>query len=257
MRQESTRYAVPEHMAPAPALFRGVLGEHNALIAGAVGSGKTVFEKGLLYAIARETTPDESELYLIDPKRVELGMWARLPHTRGYARDFDDAMRLLDEVADRMMMRYNRLEEAGRNQWRGSHIYVFIDELADLMLTDRRKTTEKLQRIMQLGRAARVHVIALSQCVSRTMVIPAPVQVNVTCSVGLRCKSAIDSRQIIGQAGCELLPRYGYCIVSDADGIRQEVVPMTGAAAISDLVSWWTSPRCARETRPRRFLGVF
>ena len=90
----------------------------------------------------------------------------------------------------------------------GSDIYIIIDELADLMTTSKKDITPLLQRICQLGRAARIHVIACTQC-PLASVIATPIKVNMSAIMGLHTRSRQDSRNIIGKAGCEALPLYG------------------------------------------------
>lgn len=219
-------------------LFEGITSEYNILIAGSVGSGKSVFEEGLIYSIVNTMTPDEAELYLIDPKMVELDSWRTLPHCMGYADEIDHALDLLEEVTQRMTVRYKSMKARGLKTYPGSHIYVLIDELADLVLTDKKRTVTALQKILQLGRAAKIHLVCLSQTVSRYS-IPSVLQVNFTCSVGLHCKGAIDSRMIIGENGCEKLPQYGQALVSRSGHIEKVDVPMIPADQIKTVKTYW------------------
>ena len=216
-------------------LFSMINDETNILIGGSTGSGKSVFEDGMIYALATEYDPEDCEIYLIDPKMVELRKWCCLPHVRHYADNTEDALLLLELVRREMMQRYQRMQMAGVNRYHGSAIYVFIDELADLMVEDAKQITAKLQKLLQLCRAANIHIVCCSQSVSR-ITVPAALQVNFTCRVGLRTVSAIDSRQIIRVAGCEDLPRYGKCIVNNADGIEQYDVPMVSQEEIRGLL---------------------
>lgn len=199
---------------------------YNVLIAGTVGSGKSVTENGIIYNIVNKSTPKDVELYLIDPKMVELEEWRVLPHVRGYADDIDGAFRILDKVKDKMMRRYEDMKEMREKVYSGSEIYVLIDEMADLMLQDKRGFSARLQRLLQLGRAAKIHVICCTQSASR-VTVPAAVAINFTCCVGLHAATAIESRQIISVAGCEKLPLYGQAIVKTQNGTFEKVaVPM-------------------------------
>lgn len=219
-------------------LFTAVLEQYNTLIAGCVGSGKSVFEEGMIYNILNHYTPDEAELYLIDPKMVELDPWRAMPHCSGYADDVEGATYLLDEIYERMMRRYSAMKEAGEKKFTGSHIYCFIDEMSDLIMNGGKPVIAKIQKILQLGRAARIHLVCCSQTVSRYSV-PSVLQVNLTCSVGLHCKAAIDSRMIIGQAGCEALPLYGKAIVSANGKLETVTVPMYTSKHIDGMRHYW------------------
>ena len=102
----------------------------------------------------------------------------------------------------------------------------YSDEMADLILQDKRGFSARLQRLLQLGRAAKIHVICCTQSASR-VTVPAAVAINFTCCVGLHAATAIESRQIISVAGCEKLPLYGQAIVKTQNGTFEKVaVPM-------------------------------
>lgn len=219
-------------------IFSEVNEETNILIGGATGSGKSVFEDGMIYNLAAEFTPDDVEIYLIDPKMVQLRKWAVLPHVRMYADTVDKAKITLDYVKGVMMDRYQEMAYEGIEKYEGSAIYVFIDELADLIIEDK-AIVKKLQKLLQLCRAANIHIVCCSQSVSR-VTVPAALQINFSCRVGLRTASAIDSRQIIRESGCENLPRYGRCIINSPDGITERPFPMYSADHIKAMRSWWS-----------------
>jgi len=222
---------------PVYDIFSVMAEETNILIGGSTGSGKSVFEDGMLYNIFATMTPDEAEVYLIDPKIVQLRKWIGMPHVKGYADSVEMANVILEIVRIEMMKRYQEMADDGIDKYEGSAVYVFIDELADLILEDK-KIIGKLQKLLQLCRAANIHIVCCSQSVSR-LTVPAVLQVNFTARVGLRTADAIDSRQIIKQAGCESLPRYGYCILNTADGIERRPVPMYSADQIKALRLFW------------------
>lgn len=222
---------------PVYDIFSTVNGETNILIGGATGSGKSVFEDGMLYNLFASSTPDETEVYLIDPKIVQLRKWVSMPHVKGYADSVEEANLLLDIVKMQMMRRYDEMSEEGLDAYEGSAIYVFIDELADLILEDK-NIVKKLQKLLQLCRAANIHIVCCSQSVSR-VTVPAVLQVNFTARVGLRTADAIDSRQIIKQAGCESLPRYGQCILNTPDGVEQRPFPMYSSAQVTAMRRFW------------------
>lgn len=222
-------------------LFTDLLNQYNVLIAGCVGSGKSVVEEGMIYNLANHYTPMEAELYLIDPKMVELDPWRILPHTVGYADSVEDSVVLLQEVHERMMKRYATMKEQGLKKWIGSHIYVFIDEMADLIVSGGKEVLLSLQKIIQLGRAARVHLVCCTQTASRKTV-PGFLQANITCAVGLHCKSSVDSRMIIGENGCEKLPLYGKALISTGS-IEKVDVPMYPERYTDAMLRYWRTQR--------------
>lgn len=232
------------YTAPKPivySLFSELNEETNILIGGSTGSGKSVLEDGMIYNLAAEFTPQDVEIYLIDPKMVQLRKWAVLPHVKGYASTTTDAGVMLDEIKEKMMRRYMEMTRDGLEQYTGKAIYVFIDELADLIIEDA-QIVRKLQKILQLCRAANIHIVCCSQSVSR-MTVPAALQINFTARVGLRTVSAIDSRQIIKTSGCENLPRHGECILNTAEGLSKRKVPMYSAEHIRAMREYWMRQR--------------
>ena len=188
-------------------LYADMLKQPHLLIAGATGSGKSVVINGILYT-ALYNSPAAVELILIDPKRVELIDYAQLPHTLKYASDPGDMVQALELAMTITERRYKAMQARHMKKYDGGAVYVIIDELADLMTTNRRQVQPLLQRLAQIGRAANVHIIAATQC-PLSAVIPTPIKVNFDSRVGLRTRSKQDSRNILGVGGCELLPRYG------------------------------------------------
>lgn len=228
------------YTAPKPlvySIFSEINEETNILIGGSTGSGKSVFEDGMIYNLAAEFTPRDVEIYLIDPKMVQLRKWACLPHVVSYVDNAEDAGITLAAVKRVMMKRYAEMTETGAEVYEGKAIYVFIDELADLIIEDK-QIVPKLQKLLQLCRAANIHIVCCSQSVSR-LTVPAALQINFTARVGLRTVSSIDSRQIVKVSGCESLPRYGECILNTADGVHKRKVPMYSAEQIQLMREFW------------------
>ena len=123
-------------------------------------------------------------------------------------------------------------------KYSGAALYIIIDELADLMTTDRRHVQPLLQRLAQIGRAANVHIIAATQC-PLAAVIPTPIKVNFDARVALRTRSAQDSRNILGVKGCELLPRYGQGYYMTPDGLALYNIPMQDPASVKTMLDYW------------------
>lgn len=220
-------------------LYKTILDQHNTLIAGTVGSGKTTMENGLIYTLLRDPDRADSVFFLIDPKQFELRHFRKSPRCRGYADTPESALEILDIVEGLRQARSNWMKNHEQRRYDGSTVYLFIDELADLMTGNRKYSAdfcEKLAKIMQLGRALKIKVIALTQQ-PRREVTPARLQVNFTCNVALHCRSAIESRQIVGIPGAETLPRYGECYIA-ADGyVKKETVPYVTEEAIDALLA--------------------
>ena len=140
------------------ALYNDMSVQPHLLIAGATGSGKSVVVNGIIYNLLHNT-PDRVQLILIDPKRVELSQWQRVPHCIVYASEPDNMPEALRRAMQITEDRYRDMQRRWLRTYDGGHVYVIIDELADLMTTQKRAVLPVLQRLCQIGRAARVHVI--------------------------------------------------------------------------------------------------
>lgn len=225
-------YKIYEHMAQ----------QTHLLVAGATGSGKSVIINGIIYTALLDT-PDKKRFILVDPKRVDLVKYKRVPHVIQYASEPDEIEQALKLATNLMDLRYSDMQKRGIEMYDGGDVYVIIDELADLMLTNKRVYSPLIQRLTQLGRAARVHCIIATQCPLRE-IISTPIKCNVDSRIGLRTRSAQDSRNILGMTGCEKLPRFGQGYYMTPDGMKLYNIPMYEPEKIANIVSYWTSNRC-------------
>lgn len=222
-------------------LYADMLKQPHLLIAGATGSGKSVVINGILYT-ALYNSPAAVELILIDPKRVELIDYAQLPHTLKYASEPGDMVQALELAMTITERCYKAMQARHTKKYDGGAVYVIIDELADLMTTNRRQVQPLLQRLAQIGRAANVHIIAATQC-PLSAVIPTPIKVNFDSRVGLRTRSKQDSRNILGVGGCELLPRYGQGYYMTPEGLTLYNIPMQTPEDLQALLTYWKHAR--------------
>lgn len=222
-------------------LYKDMLAQPHLLIAGATGSGKSVIINGLIYT-ALYHSPATLQFILIDPKRVELVDYKRLPHTIQYASEPIDMVKALEKAMYITESRYKTMQRKKIKKYQDGAVYVVIDELADLMTTDRRHVQPLIQRLAQIGRAADVHIIAATQC-PLASVIPTAIKVNFDSRVALRTRSAQDSRNILGVKGCELLPRYGQGYYMTPDGLTLYNIPMQTPDEIDNLVTYWKRHR--------------
>lgn len=188
-------------------LYDDMMQQAHVLIAGETGCGKSTLIEALIHSILFNL-PTKARLILIDPKRVALNEYKALPHTIKYANKGVEMIQALKFAEQTMETRFSEMENKGIKEYDGSHVYVIIDELADLMTTNGKVVTPIIQRLCQLGRAARVHVIAATQCPTAA-VIPTVIKVNFTAKVGMHVNTAQQSRNIIGCKGCEMLPQHG------------------------------------------------
>lgn len=220
-------------------IIEDILTSPHTLIAGTTGSGKSVLLNNIILSFLN-TRGCNNSLVLIDPKRVELSVYKNFPHCVGYTSDMNTAIHYLDQVLSIIEARYKEMERKQIRQYEGGHYYVIIDELADIMISPQKKEFQlKLQKILQIARAANVHVIACTQAPSR-QVIPAAIVLNFTNRIALRCLNNIESRQIINMAGAEKLPQYGQAYyLSPKNGITKIAFGMLGNDYYNHTVQLW------------------
>lgn len=226
-------------------LYADMLKQPHLLIAGATGSGKSVVINALIYT-ALYCFPSSGsggvKFILIDPKRVELSQYKDLPHTIEYASEPDTMRQALNKAMQLCENRYKFMQTNGEKKYSGGDIYIIIDEFADLMTTQKRLIMPVIQRLAQIGRAAKVHIILATQT-PIAKVIPTEIKCNFDSRVALRTRSAQDSRNITGLKGCETLPRYGYAYYMTPEQNQITVVPMIDESELEKRVNWWLSQK--------------
>ena len=222
-------------------LANKALEAEHTLIAGATSCGKSTFLHAIMQALLVKSSPADAKLILCDPKEVELKRYSRLPHVLRYETDEAKILEALNYAIEVMNNRYSLMNSRDTEQWNGAEIYVVVEELADLMACPLKKKIQiAIQRLTQKGRAAGIHVIAATQAPSRK-IIPAEITLNFTARFGLACESAIESKQIVGVAGCEALPDHGECIMKYKRSIGHYVLPYVKKADLMPLINHWVA----------------
>lgn len=244
--------------APNNSIFELVPKDQHLLIAGATGAGKSVFLNGLICELLK-TSPFETWLILIDPKKTELTDYKDLPHTMTYASDSETIVNVFNFACNLMGKRFQRMQKRGLKNYDGAHVYIIIDELAPLMLNDKKRIEPLLNDLMLLGRAARVHIIACTQRATAS-VIGSVLKANIVHRIALRTSTKQESRNILEVAGAEKLPRHGTCVYSDGIDYTRHDVPMVDALTVQSLIDGWEDWERDRKknplTRLKRLLNI-
>lgn len=220
----------------------------HLLIAGATGSGKSVAVNGIIHSLLMTSSPYEVQFVLIDPKKVELCDYRALPHTVKYASEPDEMIRSLQWALDETDRRFSCMQQDRIKEYNGPALYVIIDELADLMTSNKKACLPLLQRLAQIGRAAKVHLIACTQNVL-AVTIPTVLKCNFSTVLGLRTATAQQSRMLIDMPGCEMLPNpkregKGYGFLRDGADLEKHLIYKYPDDEIKDTIRWWTSSAC-------------
>lgn len=201
----------------------------HLLIAGTTGSGKSVGVNSLLLSILYRARPDEVKLILIDPKRLELGLYEDIPHlATPIIVDPKPAARALRWAVGEMERRYKELagwgvrnidgynaererrntvkdfDENGEPWTRMPFIVIIIDELADLMMTSGHEVEDSITRLAQMARAVGIHLVLATQRPS-VDVITGLIKANFPSRISYRVSSKVDSRTILDTNGAEHL----------------------------------------------------
>ena len=204
--------------------YKTILNESHILIGGTTGSGKSTTLQGIINTAINTYTPNVVKFLFIDLKRVELVEWKNIPHCLGYANDLDGAINLFKYAINRLESRFKDMEQKGLTETEYTHIFIVVDELADLMQQAPKITKELISKIGRLGRAAHIHLLLATQSPQRSC-LDASIQQNITCALALRCKTPIESRQVLGIKGAEKLPQYGLGIVWSSKGFEYMNLP--------------------------------
>ena len=201
----------------------------HLLIAGSTGAGKSVGINGMLTSILYRATPDDVRLIMVDPKRLELGMYDDIPHLltpvvvdpkqaanalRWAVREMEERYRLLAAEGVRNIEQFNRNMQQAIAEKREPRpdqelkplpfIVVVIDELGDLMMVAGNEVEQSIARLAQMARAVGIHLILATQRPS-VDVITGLIKANLPTRIAFRVASKVDSRTILDGNGAEQL----------------------------------------------------
>lgn len=203
----------------------------HLLVAGSTGSGKSVCINGIIISILMRAKPDEVKLMLIDPKKVELGIYNGIPHLmRPVVTDPRQASVALQKLVEEMERRFSTFEKNKVKNIEGynslkidkmPYIVCIIDELADLMMVASKEVQASIMRITQMARAAGIHLIVATQRPS-TDIITGVVKSNIPSRISFAVSSGIDSRTILDQTGAEKLLGKGDMLFKPIDDNNPE-----------------------------------
>jgi S-DNA-T family DNA segregation ATPase FtsK/SpoIIIE len=238
----------------------------HLLIAGSTGTGKSVFINSLLMGMLYKATPDEMKLVLVDPKRLELGLYEDIPHLftpvvtdpkvasnvlRNATREMERRLKLLAQRGVRNIEQYNRTFQKSQSLSLFDsvedeehkplpYLVIVIDELADLMMVDTNNVEESITRLAQMARAVGIHLILATQRPS-VDVITGLIKANFPARISFRVASKVDSRTILDANGSESLLGKGDMLYLPAGSSRLHRIhgPYVTEEEITAVCTFW------------------
>ena len=234
----------------------------HLLVAGATGAGKSVCLNSILVSLLYRAQPQDLRLLLIDPKRIEMAVYADEPHlVHPVVTEMADAKNALEWAVQEMENRYRAMARLGvrhvtaynqklatyRNELppdfadleRLPYLVIVIDELADLMMTAAREVETSVVRLAALARAAGIHMILATQRPS-VDVVTGLIKTNFPCRISFQVTSSHDSRTILDQTGAEQLLGRGDMLFKPSGGKLQRLHgPFLADEEVQAVVTHW------------------
>ena len=211
------------------AVFFDLADMPHLLVAGTTGSGKSVMLNALLTSLLLTTDPRQVKMVLIDPKRVELSHYSRIPHLiTPVVTDVKKAANALAWAVAEMERRYEVLEKKGvrslhgynaRSEVQMPYVVIVIDELADLMMQAAAKVEDAVIRIAQKARSVGIHLVVATQRPS-VDIITGMIKANIPSRVAFAVSSQVDSRVILDSVGAEALLGMGDMLFKPVSAVR-------------------------------------
>jgi len=191
----------------------------HLLVAGATGTGKTIFLNSLILSLLYKHTPETLRLIMVDPKRVEFQNYNTLSHLlcpvifnaqktmnalQWLTREMERRFEVFSEIPTRNIKTYNQSKSVLASNAQLPYIVLIVDELADLMVSKGRELEAGIVRLAQMARATGIHLVLATQRPS-VEVITGLIKANITSRITFQVASQVDSRTILDSAGAEKL----------------------------------------------------
>src|SRR5262245_43857937 len=227
----------------------------HALIAGTTGSGKSGSLNAILSSILLHASPNEARMVLVDPKRVELNHYERIPHLltpvvtsprlaanvlNNLIAEMESRYAIMEQARSRNLGELNRVRER-EGEAPLPYILCVIDELADLMMIAPAEVEDAIIRLAQKARAVGIHLLLATQRPS-TDIITGTIKVNIPSRIAFAVSSQVDSRVILDQGGAETLLGQGDMLFRPAGTSKMQRIQgaFITEAEIAKITEHWS-----------------
>jgi S-DNA-T family DNA segregation ATPase FtsK/SpoIIIE len=227
----------------------------HALIAGTTGSGKSGSVNAILSSILLHASPNEVRLVLVDPKRVELNHYEKIPHLltpvvtsprlaanvlNNLIAEMESRYQIMEQARSRNLGELNRVRERD-GEAPLPYILCVIDELADLMMVSPAEVEDAIIRLAQKARAVGIHLLLATQRPS-TDIITGTIKVNIPSRIAFAVSSQVDSRVILDQGGAETLLGQGDMLFRPAGTSKMQRIQgaFITEAEIAKITEHWS-----------------
>ena len=227
----------------------------HALIAGTTGSGKSGSVNAILSSILLHASPNEVRMVLVDPKRVELNHYEKIPHLltpvvtsprlaanvlNNLIAEMESRYQIMEQARSRNLGELNRIRER-EGEAPLPYILCVIDELADLMMVSPAEVEDAIIRLAQKARAVGIHLLLATQRPS-TDIITGTIKVNIPSRIAFAVSSQVDSRVILDQGGAETLLGQGDMLFRPAGTSKMQRIQgaFITEAEIAKITDFWS-----------------
>ncbi len=246
--------ALGKNVAGAP-MYTDLAEMPHMLVAGATGTGKTIFLNSLILSLLYKSTPDNLRIIMVDPKRVEFQNYNDIPHLlcpviydavktmnalQWLAKEMERRFEVFSEVPTRNLKSYNANKSVIASGSQLPYIVLIIDELADLMAAKGKELEAGIVRLAQMARATGIHLVLATQRPS-VEVITGLIKANISSRISFQVASQIDSRTVIDTSGAEKLLGAGDMLFlsSKSSRITRIQGPYISEKEVKKVTDWY------------------
>ena len=235
-------------------MYTDLADQPHMLVAGATGTGKTIFLNSLILSLLYKSTPEHLRLIMVDPKRVEFQNYNNIPHLlcpvindatrtinalQWLAKEMERRFEVFAEVNARNIKSYNTNKKVIETNAILPYIVLIVDELADLMAAKGKELEAGIVRLAQMARATGIHLVLATQRPS-VEVITGLIKANISSRISFQVASQIDSRTVIDTSGAEKLLGLGDMLFlsSKSSKITRVQGPYVSEKEVKKVTDW-------------------